>query len=353
MSAATELAAQLRDAASLGRLLTRVENDPAYRAELLAQLPTVEQRAHRIGITGSPGVGKSTLLGRLIPLLASGHDRASSTTSDAANRGQGSGVKGQGSQAQTSQHASDESMPLEPGTLNLGPAVLAIDPTSAQTGGAVLADRFRWNDLPAGVFVRSLASRGSLAGVSAATDACARVLEAAGYDPIVIETVGVGQTGFDVRQLADTVVFLLSPESGDALQLLKAGLIETGDIFVVNKADRPGADALLTDLHNALECESATWLPPVLATVAETGTGVAQLTKSLREHRDWLSLHPKEFGQLHLRWQREGEVRALLAKLVECALASLEQVLPQLMSGDLSAKQAANLLIRSALERDN
>jgi LAO/AO transport system kinase len=301
MSARTELAAQLASPAGLGRLLTLIENDAAERARILAELPEVATPAHRIGVTGSPGVGKSTLLARLVPLLG----RA---------------------------------------------AILAIDPTSEQTGGAVLADRFRWNELPPGVFVRSLASRGSLAGVSAGTDASARVLEAAGYNPVVIETVGVGQTGFEVRGLADTVVVLLSPESGDALQLLKAGLIETGDIFVVNKADRPGADALLTDLRSALEPavherSAEVWQPRVLAVSALEGEGIAELAQTIAEHRHWLADHPREESERGRKSALLAAARAHLDRQLAASLLDSTDLLARLNAGEIDLDAAALALL--------
>jgi LAO/AO transport system kinase len=294
MCAAIDISAELATAAGLGRLLTRIENDPAERARVLAGLPPRSRAAQPIGNTGSPGVGKSTLLARLVPLLSGKC------------------------------------------------AILAIDPTSEQTGGAVLGDRYRWNDLPESVFVRSLASRDSLAGVSAATDASARGLEAAGYGPILIETVGVGQTGFEVRNIADTVVVLLSPESGDALQLLKAGLIEAGDIFVVNKADRPGADALLTDLRAALEGDRIGWVRPVLAVSALDGEGINELAHAIEGHHQWNLSQPREQDRRHAL---EAAARMHLDQQLSATLLDSRDLLERLNAGEIDLETAALALL--------
>ncbi|MDQ3022867.1 MAG: methylmalonyl Co-A mutase-associated GTPase MeaB [bacterium] len=310
MSAEVELAAALADPAALGRLLTRVENDATERKRILGMLPEVAQPAYRIGVTGSPGVGKSTLLAKLVPLLAVDGAR---------------------------------------------PAVLAIDPTSTHTGGAVLGDRFRWNELSEqGVFMRSLASRGSLGGTSAAAGAVLRVLDAAGYGPLVIETVGVGQIGFEISALADTVVVLLSPESGDALQLLKAGLIEAGNIFVVNKSDRPGAAALLSELRSALEKESEVatlgWQQRVLSVVAQSGAGVAELAAAISAHRLLLQALPADHS-LRLRraaaeisYGLRGHAEEALRKVMNAELPGAVESVSQ---GQLSVEEATTELVNS------
>jgi LAO/AO transport system kinase len=305
MSASTELAAQLADPAGLGRLLTRIENDPAARREVLSTLAKAP-RAHRVGITGAPGVGKSTLLARLVPLLH---------------------------QART--------------------ALVAVDPSSPRSGGAVLADRFRWNELAAsGVFMRSLASRVSLGGTSLAARATVRVLEAAGYDPVVIETVGVGQTGAEICALADTVVFLLSPESGDSLQLLKAGLIEAGDIFVVNKGDRPGAEALLSDLRSALELEGDRdgWQPPVLQVSALNGDGSEDLARAIGEHRQYLKATEASGEARSRRIAQEllMAARAAAEDQLSATLAASPDLLASVVSGALDIDSAAAELLRRA-----
>jgi LAO/AO transport system kinase len=284
MSAPTD-PGQFGDSTQLGRLLTRIENNPAAAEQLLAQLPAPETPALRIGFTGSPGVGKSSLINRVIAALA--------------ERGQ-------------------------------CVAVVAVDPTSAISGGAVLGDRIRLDAAAPGVFIRSLASRGSLGGVTPAASAVARALEAAGYDPVLIETVGVGQTGYDIVSLADTVVALFSPESGDGVQLLKAGIMEIGDLYVVNKCDRPGAGVLANEIRASLDLSSAPaghhaavaagetsstdggsaadgWTPPVLQVSARDGTGVSELVEQLDAHAQWLKALPADHPQRLRRTMRELE----------------------------------------------
>ncbi len=246
-----------RQPAALARVITAVENHGPGVDALLAALGPVSGRARRIGITGPPGAGKSTLAMQLIRTW----------------RAQG---------------------------LTVG--VVAVDPTSPFTGGAVLGDRIRMESvaLDAGVYIRSLATRGALGGLSAATRSVADVLDAYGFDRIVIETVGVGQSELDVARAADSCVVVLVPESGDSIQTLKAGLMEIADIFVVNKADRPGADRLRLDIERMLKLQRpratagngagahVTWVPPVIATLAADGTGVADVAAALDRHHDVL-----------------------------------------------------------------
>lgn len=260
--------ASLEDQAQLARLISVIESSAREADRVLSSLPEPKIQPHRIGITGSPGSGKSTLLGRLVP----------------AYREQGHKV-----------------------------AVVAVDPTSPFSGGSILGDRLRisqQNPDP-GVFIRSLASRGSLGGVSPSASAVARVLECAGYSRVIIETVGVGQTGYDIICLADTVVSLFTPEGGDGIQLLKAGILEIGDIFAVNKSDRPGAEIILKEIKASLSSDSiglghhmhspgaivgtgepprsaSGWQPPALAISSLSGGGISDLVKAIDGHRAYL-----------------------------------------------------------------
>ncbi|MCC7479247.1 methylmalonyl Co-A mutase-associated GTPase MeaB [bacterium] len=310
-------ASELADQTRLGRLLSRLENDPLQARELLGGLsPELRGRhSHRIGITGSPGVGKSTLLARLIS-----HWRS---------LGRRSGI-------------------------------VAVDPSSPFSGGAIMADRLRWVELAGpDVFVRSLASRGSLGGVSPGAGAVAALIEAAGYDPLLIETIGVGQAGFDVLALADTVVVLFSPESGDGLQMLKAGMLEAGDIIVVNKSDRPGAETMLQEIRNALELLSPAdqdsagpqWQVAVLPVSAIDGSGVDQLTGSLEAHRLWLNGLPAQHPRRRRRVRGElvYTLRALFSlRLEQLFAAQLEELAANVQDGRLSIWDAVEQL-RSAL----
>jgi LAO/AO transport system kinase len=232
--------------AALARAVSIVEDHRPGADTILSALHPRIGRARRIGMTGPPGAGKSTLTTRLI-----------------------------------------ESMRAD----GLTVGVLAVDPTSPFTGGALLGDRIRMESvaLDPGVYIRSLATRGALGGLSSATRDAADVLDAFGLDRVVIETVGVGQSELDIARTADTSVVVLVPESGDGIQALKAGLMEIADLFVVNKSDRPGADRLRKDLDGALQMRARSdWMPPVIPTVAVDGTGLAELRAALDRHHQYL-----------------------------------------------------------------
>ncbi|MBN2081747.1 methylmalonyl Co-A mutase-associated GTPase MeaB [bacterium] len=323
----------LADPVSLGRLLTRLEDDPGAAREILAQLPAPPPGTHRIGITGSPGVGKSTLMGRLI------------------------------------QRYRRNDFPV---------GVVAVDPTSPLTGGAILGDRIRLGDVQAdpGVFIRSLGSRGSLGGVTPGASAVAGTLEAAGYRRILIETVGVGQTGYDVICLADTVIALFSPEAGDGVQLLKAGILEIGDIFVVNKSDRPGAELMFKEISQSLEISQLTaadrlhhgpaaseeqvpdapvdcWHPPVLAVSARDDEGVAEVLAAAESHRDWLAGLPADHPRRRRRIARElGFVlRSRVSRALELELAGrVEQLAARVYQEELALWEAVDELRRDLRE---
>ncbi|HWZ60481.1 MAG TPA: methylmalonyl Co-A mutase-associated GTPase MeaB [Gemmatimonadaceae bacterium] len=232
--------------AALARAVSIVENHRPGADTILGALHPRIGRARRIGMTGPPGAGKSTLTTRLV-----------------------------------------ESMRAE----GLTVGVLAVDPTSPFTGGALLGDRIRMESvaLDPGVYIRSLATRGALGGLSSATRDAADVLDAFGLLRVIIETVGVGQSELDIARTADTSVVVLVPESGDAIQALKAGLMEIADLFVVNKSDRPGADRLRKDLDAALHMRARSdWTPPVVATVGVEGTGIPELRAALDRHHQYL-----------------------------------------------------------------
>lgn len=272
---------------ALARAITVVENRRDGYVDLLSAMHAMLGRAHRIGITGPPGAGKSTLSSALVQHY----------------RKQGETV-----------------------------AMVAVDPTSPFTGGALLGDRIRMNDvaLDEGVFIRSMATRGSLGGLAITTKEVADVMDAFGFDRVLIETVGVGQSELDVAAAADTTMVVLTPESGDGIQAMKAGLMEIADLFDINKADRAGADRLAREVdmmlhlrlgnamkhipahHGVIKPKAGErkreaqrenthgWPIPVLQTVAETGKGVAELAAALDRHRDWLA----SSGELSQRRQK-------------------------------------------------
>jgi LAO/AO transport system kinase len=234
------------DARALGRLCSVVEKGDALARIAAAKLYPLGGRAWTTGITGAPGSGKSTLVSELVGELTSEGDRA---------------------------------------------AILAVDPSSPMTGGAILGDRIRMGthvDNP-NVFIRSLASRGHLGGISTATPAMAACLDGIGFSEILVETVGIGQSEVEIASSADTTIVVVTAGWGDAVQSAKAGFLEVADIFVVNKADRGGADASVRDIDAMLDVGPQTpWRPPVLETVASEGTGVVDVVEAVLAHRDFL-----------------------------------------------------------------
>ncbi len=227
-----------REKRSLGRLLSRAERDGVEFAALHTSLFPKVGQGLRVGFTGPPGAGKSTLVERYAML----------------RREQGDKV-----------------------------AIVAVDPSSPFTGGALLGDRVRMNRiaLDPNCFVRSMASRGSFGGLARTTDEVADCLDAAGFDRIVLETVGVGQSEVDVAKAADVTLVVLVPGAGDAVQAMKAGLMEIADVFVVNKADRPGVERVLAELEEVLELRSDGKRPAIVQTVASNGEGIAQLNAAI------------------------------------------------------------------------
>lgn len=255
---------------ALAKLISAVENDGTVARTLLDELYAKVGHAYRLGITGPPGAGKSTLVDQLAKTI-----RAEEKT--------------------------------------IG--IIAVDPTSPFTGGALLGDRVRMHDLTSdpGVFIRSMATRGSLGGLSQKAQDAADVLDVFGKDFVIFETVGVGQSELDIVEAADTVVVILVPESGDSVQAMKAGLMEIADIFVLNKADRDGAQRAVRELEAILHLRpAAPWNPPVSATVASHGKGIAEVWKRIQEHRDFLL---QEERLVTKRKQRlEKKIRELVSR---------------------------------------
>ncbi len=264
------------DKKAIARLITLVENDEEKAREIIRRIYPHTGRAYVVGITGPPGSGKSTLLDKLIKL--------------ARNEGHKVGV-------------------------------IAIDPTSPFTGGALLGDRLRMqrHSTDPGVFIRSMATRGSLGGLAKATNDAVKVLDASGYDLIFVETVGVGQIEVDIVKTADTVVLVTVPGLGDEVQAIKAGLMEVADIFAINKADREGTEMVYLELKMALEFERDKWRqigwePPIVETTAFTLKGVRPLWEAIKRHRK----HMEESGRLRERraFRAREEVKTIIASTI-------------------------------------
>ncbi|MFI9361263.1 methylmalonyl Co-A mutase-associated GTPase MeaB [Kitasatospora sp. NPDC053057] len=286
---------------AVARLITLVENAAPQLREAMAALAPYTGQAYTVGLTGSPGVGKSTSTSALV----------------SAYRRLGKRV-----------------------------GVLAVDPSSPFSGGALLGDRVRMQDHATDpeVFIRSMATRGHLGGLSWAAPQALRVLDAAGCEVILVETVGVGQSEVEIAAQADTAVVLLAPGMGDGIQAAKAGILEIGDVFVVNKADRDGADATARELNHMLGLgearEAGDWRPPIVKTVAARGEGVDEVVEALEKHRAWLEEH----GELAARRRRRAaqEIEAI-------ALAELRARIGDL-SGDRLLAGLAERVATGALD---
>ncbi len=297
---------------AVARLISLVEDGAeAALREVAAALAAHAGRAHVVGVTGAPGVGKSTTTSAVV----------------AALRAQGRRV-----------------------------GVLAVDPSSPFSGGALLGDRVRMGEHATddGVFIRSMAARGHLGGLAWSTPQALRVLDAAGCDVVLVETVGVGQSEIEVVALADTTVVLLAPGMGDGVQAAKAGILEIADVFVVNKADRDGAAQTARDLRHMLSfaerAAEGVWRPPVLRTVAERGEGVDEVVAALDSHREWLDHSGERLRRRRAR--AEAEIRAIALDQVRNRMedlrgaAGLPQLADRVLAGELNPYDAADELAR-------
>ncbi len=266
------------DRRAVARAISSVEDGSPDLPALSAGIFPGTGRAATIGLTGAPGVGKSTLAGALV-----------------------TAVRGRG----------------------LRVAVLAVDPTSPYTGGALLGDRVRMQEhaTDPDVFIRSMATRGHLGGMALAAPEAVRILDAAGYDVVVVETVGVGQAEVDVAAATDTAVVVLAPGLGDAVQMAKAGILEIADVFVVNKADRDGAAEVVRELRQMLHMGAEReWEPPVVTTTATTGEGLEALWGEIERHRAWATTSGELGRKRRVRLLRE--VEALAAERFRAAAAA-------------------------------
>jgi LAO/AO transport system kinase len=270
---------------ALGQAISLVERDDPGADRLLAGIYSSTGRARIIGITGSPGAGKSTLVASLAKHYRRQEKRV---------------------------------------------GIIAVDPTSPFTGGAILGDRIRMTDLytDRGVFIRSMATRGFLGGLARATNDVVDVLDASGFDIVLVETVGVGQDEVEVIRTVQTNVVVLVPGMGDDIQAIKAGIMEIGDIFVVNKADRPGADKTVTEVTMMMSLveEHGDWIPPIVKTVASKNEGVTELDEAIGKHHDYLA----SSGELDRRNRERVRIR------IETLLK--EKFMDRLLTGERGAR---------------
>jgi LAO/AO transport system kinase len=298
------------DPRSVARLISLVENGHPALPEVAAALAPYAGHAQVVGLTGSPGVGKSTTTNEMVRAL----------------RAQGRRV-----------------------------GVLAVDPSSPFTGGAILGDRVRMQEhtVDRGVYIRSMSSRGQLGGLSAATPQAVRVLEGAGCEVILVETVGVGQAEVEIASLADTTLVLLAPGMGDAIQAVKAGVLEIADVFVINKADRPGADATYRDIQGMLglgERAAGDWRPQVVRATAVKNEGIDDVLGAIAKHREWLTAT----GHLRTRRERRAavEVEAIALGTLRARIGSLREgtalstLAAAVAAGEVDPYAAADELIK-------
>jgi LAO/AO transport system kinase len=296
---------------AVARLISLVEDESSSLREVMAGLAPYTGNAQIVGLTGAPGVGKSTSTNALVRALRETDKRV---------------------------------------------GVLAVDPSSPFSGGALLGDRVRMQDhaLDKEVYIRSMASRGHLGGLAWTTPQALRVLDAAGCDVVLIETVGVGQSEVEIAGLADTTLVLLAPGMGDAIQAAKAGILEIGDVYVVNKADRDGADQVRKELRNMLalaERDEESWKPPIVQTVAQTGQGVDEVVEKIDKHREFL----ESSGELERRRVRRArdEIEAIAVTALRRKWGDvherteLDDLAEKVVAGDSDPYTAADSLLES------
>jgi LAO/AO transport system kinase len=310
------------DLRALARLLSLVENGSPELRPIMRALAPQTGRARVIGLTGAPGVGKSTITGAMVKAYRAQDQRV---------------------------------------------GVIAVDPSSPFTGGALLGDRIRMQDhaTDAGVFIRSMASRGHLGGLAAATPQALRVLDAAGFGLVLIETVGVGQAELEIASLADTTVVLVAPGMGDSIQAAKAGILEVADIFAVNKADRPQAQQAVRDLRNMIalgqqetgQGSEPGWKTPIVSTVATTGEGISELTGKIDAHWSWLSSSGERERRRLARAREEvaaiaiAALRRQMGRLPEGN--GLDELASRVAGGELDPYTAADQLVGGLVTRQD
>jgi LAO/AO transport system kinase len=303
------------DRRSIARAISIVESDNSFTSMYLKAIHKNIGKAYRIGITGPPGAGKSTITNQITKLYRKQNKKV---------------------------------------------GIIAVDPTSPFTGGALLGDRVRMTDIgmDSGVFIRSMATRGSLGGLSKKAIDAADILDAAKFDIIILETVGVGQSELDIAQAADTTIVVLVPESGDSVQAMKAGLMEIADFFVMNKSDRPGSQQAYTALQTILmikDHNDNSWLPNIIKTVASENKGIEDILNEVERHKNFM----KEKGLFLSKREHQAKIR--IKEIVEHKLKdelwsetgenSLNSSLDKIIFGDLSPYQIAEEIIKEFKER--
>jgi LAO/AO transport system kinase len=304
-----------KDRRSIARAISIVESDNSFSSEYLKAFHKNIGNAHRIGITGPPGAGKSTITNQLTKLFRNKNKKV---------------------------------------------GIIAVDPTSPFTGGALLGDRVRMTDIGMddGVFIRSMATRGSLGGLSKKAIDAADILDASGFDIIILETVGVGQSELDIAQAADITIVVLVPESGDSVQAMKAGLMEIADFFVMNKSDRPGSQQAYTALQTILmikEHDENSWVPIIIKTTASENKGINEIANEIERHKNFM-IKNKIFLS-----RREHQAKIRIKEIVEQKLKvelwsqsgenSLNSSLDKVVLGDLSPYQIAEEIIKEFKNR--
>jgi GTPase len=287
------------DKRALARAITLIENDDPAGWELVREVFPRTGKARIVGLTGPPGVGKSTLIGALTAEMRKADRQV---------------------------------------------AVLSIDPSSPFTRGALLGDRIRLSDhfLDSGVFIRSMASRGALGGLSEATLQAALLMDASGKDDVFIETVGVGQAEIDIVDHGDTIVLVLMPGSGDSIQALKAGVMEIPDVIVVNKSDHPMTDTMIREIRGVLSLgPAASWRVPIVKTEAAKGEGIAELAEKITEHRE----HIEAEGTLE-----ERRARNLRNEVLELAASRMRRRLEAAVADDSSVRELLDRVVKREID---
>jgi len=299
----------------VARAISIVEDHESDASELLKQIHSQVGKAYRIGITGPPGAGKSTITNQLTKLFRSDSKKV---------------------------------------------GIIAVDPTSPFTGGALLGDRIRMNEIgnDEGVFIRSMATRGSLGGLSKKAIDAADILDAAGYDYIILETVGVGQSELDIVQAADTTIVVLVPESGDSVQAMKAGLMEIADFFVLNKSDRPGADQAVAFLQTTLmmkDHDENSWMHGIIKTVASENKGLNDVLNEIARHRNFMQ--DKKFFLSKREKQAKNRIKEIVEEKLreelwsESGEKSLNSTLEKVILGNLSPYHIAEEIIENFIQQ--